>query len=57
MIVVVGYLTTRLIISSVFGIAAAQGAPSHFAVLLAVSLGVGLGWYFFARRRPISQPV
>lgn len=49
MTVSVGYTLTGLIIYSVFGHASAQGAATHFAVLLAVSLGVAFGWYFFSR--------
>jgi hypothetical protein len=51
MMVNVGYTVTGLVIYSVFGHAAAQGAPTHFAVLLAVSLGVAFGWCFFSKGR------
>lgn len=52
MMISLGYTVTRLVIYSIFGHAAAQGATTHFAVLLAVSLGVALGWYFFSKGRP-----
>ncbi|HEX2833240.1 MAG TPA: hypothetical protein VHW00_09505 [Thermoanaerobaculia bacterium] len=57
MMVILGYTATGLIISSVFGHAAAQGAATHFAVLLAASLGVAFGWYFFSKRHLLPPAV
>ena len=43
----------ELVIHAVYGIRAAQGAPTHFAVMAAGTLGVLLGWYL--SRRPFPQ--
>lgn len=50
---------SELTIHSVYGIRAAQGAPTHFAVMSAGVLGVGLGALLVGRngRAPVSYPV
>ncbi|HET8798930.1 MAG TPA: hypothetical protein VFO89_14650 [Thermoanaerobaculia bacterium] len=53
MAVNVGYSVTGLIIYSVFGHQAAQGAPTHIAVMLAAAIGVVLGWYLLSRDRKL----
>ena len=52
------FVVAELVIHSVYGIRAAQGAPTHFAVMLAGTAGVLLG-VFLSRRldRSATPPV
>mgnify|MGYP000919504445 CR=1 FL=1 len=44
----------ELCLHSIYGIRSVQGGPTHFAVMLAGTLGVLFGWYL--GRRPASSP-
>lgn len=44
----------ELCLHFIYGIRSVQGAPTHFAVMLAGTLGVLLGWYLSRRATPQS---
>ncbi|HEV7427970.1 MAG TPA: hypothetical protein VGQ46_16560 [Thermoanaerobaculia bacterium] len=43
------FTVSELALHSIYGIACVQGGPTHFAVMLAGTLGVALGWFLRTR--------
>lgn len=46
------FVAAELSLHSIYGIRSVQGGPTHFAVMLAGTLGVALGWYLSRRATP-----
>jgi hypothetical protein len=43
------FTVSELALHSIYGIRSVQGGPTHFAVMLAGTLGVALGWFLRTR--------
>ena len=49
------FVAAELVLHSVYGIRSVQGGATHFAVMLAGTLGVGLGWLLSRGQSPGAE--
>src|SRR3954453_7625745 len=50
------FTVSELALHSIYGIRSVQSGPTHFAVMLAGTLGVALGWFLRTRGTTAEEP-